>query len=330
MELTQNHRTDPASRLIADNCNYIATNQAGMIDTKEGVFDIVAGSSYSYNQLALQYADRPRELQVMAYTNERRHIINGVFLKALGFAHPDQFADAPGWAEKHYELKKGVKFVFRKNLAIGSGVAVVNGEVGAWAPLRRSFHYLFYLQVDLVDRIYDQVDSKQQYDVESHRDEKPSNVSRFLVCEESKKTIPIKYETASTMQPAYCTTLHTMQGGSTRHALLDDTSAPGGAFPRLSREALYTACSRATHRFTYVAIHATRPMDALKQFWTAMDYSEPRRETTLPDYLGEDKDATVQLPCGMCRQSFETLAYSDVSKMSRLCSVCMDLASAEV
>ncbi len=165
---------------------------------------------------------------------------------------------------------------------------------------------------------------------------------RFLTCQESKKTIPVKYETASTMQPAYCTTLHTMQGGSTQHAVLvglpplpsahffsvqDDTSAPGGAFPRLSREALYTACSRATHRFTYVATHATRPMDALKLFWAAMDYPEPRRETTLPDYLRHDQDAMVQQPCSLCRHTFETPAFSDVSKMSRLCSDCTELSN---
>ncbi len=143
VELTINHRTDPASRLIADNCMAIAANEAGRIDTKEGIFEILPAPSLCYKQLARRYADRPRDLQVMSYTNERRHVINGIFLKALGFAHPDQFADAPGWAEKHFELKAGVKFVFRKNLSVGSDTRVVNGEVRGHAAPFPPAHFLF-------------------------------------------------------------------------------------------------------------------------------------------------------------------------------------------
>jgi hypothetical protein len=70
------------------------------------------------------------DLQILTTKNDERHIINGLCLKALGYARVDAFDDTQPWAKDYAVLQPGVRIVFRKNVLFGDTQArVCNGEL---------------------------------------------------------------------------------------------------------------------------------------------------------------------------------------------------------
>lgn len=350
--MRENFRVSPESKALTTLALAIADKDGPAImavaESKEASQVFTQRRSYEVDLVRDFYEPyrdgRMDDVQIMSFRNSKCDQLNAEFMRIQGFTYierkrgdDDDADDDKGHSHVVQPIFVGEKITFTKNKNKKGSYSLQNG------------------QIEVITDMYD-VDAKVEdayqvaqraWDLLTDEDKKGKDppqppprsfvrhsdagttyarnrpYKRFAECKSGLR-FPVTNEILRVTQPAYCVTVHRMQGkGVPRAALWAENEAP------VYRKLLYTAETRASAAFEMIWDVPPRCM-LISKLIDASKYDHAPRQTILADFIGKDKVLAPEfkMTCPRCTDEF-TFASTVQKPWQTWCSVCEKVLSSK-
>jgi hypothetical protein len=309
-ELTENHRTAPEAKLLAQNAEAIASRNLQKLVIDNKVFRCSSRGERTLEQIFGTFNQRTELLDkflLICYRQVCRYQLNLACLKLAGFLPKDAFSIPD-------ELFVGEKICFTKNMtAEAQGILVRNGQRDRILFFFDTFktypEILELLQEKSILTHKECLQNVAKIRKKSSEELEEEFPRRFLVCS-SGMFCQLSKDLLKTIQPGYAVTMHSLQSGSVDHSIMWDEALLRSNASNIWNEFIYSWMTRGIKSAVFIT-DAPIPEERLKQC-----ILRPRKDrlTTLSRHLGQDiqKWPLWTSSCSLCQKDFAfTFEHSD-------------------